>query len=79
MSQAKVNDCTQKTETPSDKPKADDNGDAKKIVSAILSFLLQQFFQQPTQTVSPLHPHVTVSSHLFYPFDRVLLVGLPCE
>lgn len=35
MSQAKVNDCAQKTETPSDKPKADDNGDAKKIVSAI--------------------------------------------
>lgn len=35
MSQAKVNDRVQKTETHSDKPKEDDNDDAKKIVSAI--------------------------------------------
>lgn len=35
MSQAKVNDSAQKTETPSDKSKENGNGDAKKIVSAI--------------------------------------------
>lgn len=35
MSQAKVNDSAQKTETPSDKSKENGNGDAKQIVSAI--------------------------------------------